>query len=71
MELSEDGGAARGIVADGFQKTQAGHFKSEGQRVDCARGPGVLSGRGQAGSRTLPRLGCGQAGSRIPMQFEV
>ena len=49
---------APGFVADGLQKTQAGLFKLEGQRVDCARlGPEYpRGGRGLAGSRTLPRL---------------
>ena len=54
------------FVAGGLQKTQAEHFKLEGQLVDCARmGPEYpRGGRGLAGSRTLPRLGCGQALSR-------
>ena len=43
----------RRVVADGLQKTQAGHFKLEGLRVDCVRaGPECsLEGRRLAGGQ--------------------
>ena len=44
VELLEDGGAAAGSSRMASKKTQAGHFKLEGRRVDlCARGSGVFS----------------------------
>ena len=63
---SGEGRSGCGFVADGLQKTQAGHFRLEGLQVDCARAGPEYSwgGRGLAGSRTLPRLGCWQAGNR-------
>ena len=54
------------LLEDGLPKTQAGHFKLEGRRVDYVRAGPKYSrrGRGLAGGGALPRLGCLQAGSR-------